>query len=94
MFSTIKNQSGLGILELTILLCSLVAALGGGYLGFNATPVKQSPTMPGVISEEVPTQDVIIIDLSGQQHGVTLEQGKAYNVQISTDGKLTIEEKK
>ena len=90
MFSAIKNHSGLGVIELTILICSLVAALGGGYIGMNQT--KQQPVMPGVVPEG--TQEVIIIDLSGQQHDVILEKGKAYNVTVTPDGKLTIEEKK
>ena len=98
MFSILKKQTGLGVLELTILLCSMVAALGGGYLGMgmNNPAVPQQPVaeLPGIIMEETKTQEVIIIDWSGQQHGVTLEQGKAYNVMVMPDGKLTIEEKK
>jgi hypothetical protein len=80
----IMNKKGIGVLELIVIICSIVASVGGLYLQGD------DPPAPAQHVEE----RVIVIDLSGNAHEAVLEPGKSYDATIMPDGRLIVREKK
>lgn len=74
------NKKGLGAIELIVLLSSMIAGLGGAWLGYGyGTPQAAKP-------------ETIIIDASGKEHPIELKPGHIYNAEIRPDGTIVIKE--
>jgi hypothetical protein len=76
------NRRGTGILELIVVICGLVAAIGGAWYGRDTTPA------------ETADEKVIVIDTQGREHVMELEPGRTYDATISPDGKIVVREQK
>lgn len=77
------NKRGFTTIELVVLLSSMVAALGGAYLGadYVGTPPKQD------------ANQALVIDIKGEGRMMELEAGKHYDAMITPDGRIIVKEK-
>lgn len=77
------NRRGFTTIELIVLLSSMIAALGGAYLGadYVGTPAKPD------------ANQALVIDIKGEGRMMELEAGKHYDAMITSDGRIIVKEK-
>lgn len=81
-----KRERGIGALELIVVICGIIASVGGLFLQAD------DPPLPALAQHA--EERVIVIDLSGNAHEAVLKPGQSYDATIMPDGTLIVREKK